>query len=321
MRAMDGEVDAPVTGLGTTRFVLCRPHGGLNDTLGVIADAWDLADATGRTLVVDGVRSGFATNLSTWFEPLPSDRPGAVWLHPTRPQRRQMERGTCFPEVLAGDVHHRPVDIALHPELSHLEWREPVDRATGMSLRLDLDEAHQLPHDVLVHECFGGGLRSLDALRHLRLTPRAVRRIRVRTAQLRNREYVGLHVRHSDLRSDHRTFLSGMADELAGRTVLVCSDDGAVVRDAPSLLHRSDVVAISTPPVADGQPYQLTHHAGRLRRRQLAEDTLTDLFGLAGACEVRVAEVLNRNNPTTGFGALAQALSSEPDLVATLLRR
>ena len=51
------------------RVVLFRPHGGLNEVLGVINHAWRFAETTRQNLVVDASRSGFAHDFGRWFTP------------------------------------------------------------------------------------------------------------------------------------------------------------------------------------------------------------------------------------------------------------
>lgn len=303
----------------TGRYVLCRPHGGLNDTLSVINDAWSLAEDTGRTLVVDGRASTFARDLSVWFEPRDPD--ARAVLHPNRRIRRVLDAGTCHPESLTGRLHTARVVEQGHETISWLEWRRPVDAETGTPLRLDLDQARFLDHDVLLHECYGGGSSSINALERLQLTERAARRVHRRLAHVVGREYIGVHIRNTDLQSDYRAFLTSISSDLAGRYVLVCSDDGAVLRDAIDLLPRSRVLTTSAPPTANGRPYQVSDGTRRRRRDDIAIDALVDLFALAGATDVLAAPVVNRTVSSTGFGLLATELRRRPDLQAALLRR
>lgn len=303
----------------TGRYVLCRPHGGLNDTLGVINDAWSLAEDTGRILVVDGRASTFARDLSIWFEP--RERDARAILHPNPRIRRLLDAGTCHPEALTGRLDTSRIVEQEHETISWLEWRMPVDAETGTWLRLDLDQARFLDHDVLLHECYGGGMGSITALERLQLTARAARRVHSRLTPVVGRSYVGIHIRNSDLQSDYRHFLTSVSGDLAGRYVLVCSDDGAVLRDAIDLLPRSRVITTSAPPTADGRPYQVSADMRRRRRDDIAIDALVDVFALAGATDVLAAPVVNRTGSSTGFGVLAAELRRRPDLRAAVLRQ
>jgi hypothetical protein len=310
---------SPVSSADARKYVLCRPHGGLNDTLCVVDEAWRLADATSRTLVVDGRASTFARNLAEWFEP----RPGVegVVLNPDRRLRRVLDAGTCFPEVLTGRLGEAEIVDVGHETISWLEWRMPIDAASGTHLRLDLGHARTLDHDVLLHETYGGGPGAIDALERLRLTRATTRRVERRLAPLIGRDYLGIHIRNTDLRTDYRDFFDGIADEIAGQDVLVCSDDGAVLDHARSRFPQSTVLTTSSPPASGGRPYQVDSSTSRRERRKIALDALVDVFALAHARQVLTALVVNRTNSTTGFGFLATALSERPDLVDALLRR
>jgi hypothetical protein len=299
------------------RFVLARPHGGLNDTLGVVAKAWRCAEAHERALVVDARRSHFASRFDQFFTPRqPSPE---VLFRPTPRVIASMNSLTCNPSAVQGRLHSYTTEMETHETLSHLEWLRPVDSLTGESLAPDLDLVAGGDEGVVLFEGFDGRPESVDVFERVWLTPRVRRLVVARLRCLVGADYVGLHVRNTDLQSDHVGFFEHHADHLAGRTVVVCSDDGAVVATARHILARSTVVSPSDVPVADGTPYQAPFHPGRRARRKLALDTLVDLFALGGATEVLHPEVLNRTVRVSGFSRLASDLSQRPRLVAELL--
>jgi len=293
------------------RCVLCRPHGGLNDTLGVIGTCWRYAEATGRTLVVDADRSAFCADFAEYFEP--RDPAADVRFDATPELLTALNELSCYPAVVQGRLDTYSIAIQLHETLSHLEFRLPVEAETETPLYLDFDAVYD--EAVVVHELYGGMPGAVDVLSRVRFTPWVQRVLRHRLKALPGGPYVGVHVRNSDLQSDFTSFLRAHAAELAGCTVVVCSDDGAVLANAVELLPESTVISVSEVPVSDGVPYQRPFHASPVASRKLAIDTLVDLLALAGATSLLAPEIVNRNANVSGFSVLARELAARPDVV------
>ena len=296
------------------RYVLCSPHGGLNDTLGVVNTCWRYAERTGRTLVVDASRSAFCADFAEYFE---LRDPSTQFRFEATPLLfAALNELSCHPAFVQGRLDSYAIAIQMHETLSHLEFRLPVEAETEAPLYLDFDADHD--EAVVVHELYGGMPGAVDVLSRVRLTPWVQRVLRHRLAALPAEPYVGVHVRNSDLQSDYRSFFRDHAADLAGRTVVVCSDDGAVLASAAELLPASTVISVSEVPVSDGVPYQRPFHAAPVAARKVAIDTLADLLALAGASTVLAPEIVNRNSKVSGFSTLARELAARPDVVEGL---
>lgn len=299
------------------RYLLCRPHGGLNDSLATINTCWDAAQRTGRVLVIDTSRSSFVSRLDDYFE-LREPSPTVV-LGLSRRVVATLNGLDCAPAGITGRLDTYRVGIQLHETISHLEWRRPVDADSGALLHVDLSLDH--PEPLVVHEVYSGAPGSIEMLGRLRLRPWVRRRVRRRLRRVPAGGYVGVHIRHSDLLTDYESFLAERADSLAGRAVLVCSDDGDVLRRAPGLLPRSTVVSVSDVPPSHGVPYQTDFHPSRRARRQLAVDTLADLIALGGADEVIYPAIVNCDATSSGFSRLAADMCERREIIDGLLAR
>jgi len=272
---------------------------------------------TGRTLVVDGVRSNFARDFSKVFEMVDDS---VVRLAPDRGQLRRFDSMTCRPAEVSGRLRSYEVNVFTKEGMNSLEWRMPLDARSGVGLQVPLgvEPVQQFPEDVLLVEAHAGGDLGVRFLARCRLVPRVARRVRARLDSIAERGYVGIHIRNSDLRSNWRMFLREQGSTLAGRVVVVCSDDAEVVRSAPAMLGRSRVITPSRVPTTGGVPYQAGFVHGRLRRK-LVIDTLVDLLALAGADEVLCPPVVNRKDPSSSFTRLARAVGQTPGLREQLL--
>lgn len=299
----------------TERYLLCRPRGGLNDSLCLIASCHRFARDTGRTLVVDGVRSNFVGNFSSVFELIDANQP--IVLHPSRSLMSRLDALPCCPGAVSGNLRRYRTTIHTPADKNPLEYRMPLDARTGTMLQVPLvgDPAEA----VALVEAHSHGPDAVQFLSLCRLVPRLARTVRQRLRVLPSDPYVGVHIRNSDLRSQWRDFLDEQRPMLAGRNVVVCSDDREVLDAAPAMLGESQVTVTSWVPRRAGVPYQ-RGFVTLLARRRLVVDTLVDLFALAGATEVRHAPIVNRNYPSSSFTELARYLAASPGLSDQLLR-
>jgi len=276
------------------RFLLCRPRGGLNDTLNQIEACWAYAERHGRRLYVDTLRSGLHAPFSDYFRP--RDAAADVVLHPAPEDEAAFERLATEPPGIAGRI------------------ASYTTRADSFPVTFDRERDHAAP--LLVHEQFGGGTASLDALRRLRFTPPVAGIIRARIAPL-GTGYVGVHLRHTDLQLGDAGFLGTLRESLAGRRVLVCSDDARLLEEAPRILAGSTVLAASAIMDTGGLPQ---HHAASFpetaSRRRANLDALVDLVALGAAEEVLLPCPSGR---ISGFGRLAKLLSEHREVLAGLL--
>lgn len=193
--------------------------------------------------------------------------------------------------------------------------RAPSVPASAVSFSINHEE------DILVHHRHFARWsdRRIDehpaiaALRRLRLRPWLAAEIRGRLAHVPI-EYAGIHIRNTDIRSNHVPFLLSLRDELADRDVLVCSDDAGSIDDARLLLDRSRVFQVSHPP----QTLARSLHADRHRDpRRSTVDLFADLFALAGATELRTCPT--RRGDASFFADLAARLNERPELRRALL--
>jgi hypothetical protein len=297
------------------RFLLCRPHGGLNDNLTLIARCVDYANKYNRIVLVDSKNSHFSDDFSRVFLWTGS---GGHRLRLSNRMASMLDRKTCFPDVLQGQVSSYGTRTKIRHDISTLEWREILENESGTLLSFDF--SHDYEQQVLVCESYGGGVGGVDALRQMRLRRSWVRRIKFRLRDLCWPEYVGLHVRNTDLKSDFVEVFAEVAIQLNGRPIVVCSDNQAVLDMAHHYFADSPVFTPSNVGHGDGKPFQLPYAEGSAMREKVTLDTLVDLCALSGASEVFSAPIVNRKDPVSGFSLLAKTLKASPEVRRALVR-
>lgn len=294
------------------RYLLCRPEGGFNDMLCQIELCWRYAEANGRMLIVDSAVTGFGDDFARYFR-LADGQHAELQLSPERLQ--QLNAATTFPEAVKGRLADYEKIWSDHA------WGF-VDAVSHEPL--SFDAGRRYPHVCLLHHQHGGGTVSLDALRRLRLQPDLAKYIRERIAEL-GADYDAIHVRYTDYVTDVGHFFGTLAGTLAGRRVLVCSDNAEVIALARKAFKRAEIVTVSEVPDLGGRPIHVHARAAGIPAEKLNRDMLTDLFALAAPSHLyvsRVADGPGGHMPfqkLSGFSYLAAALNKRRRLLHKLM--
>lgn len=338
-------VGAMAGGAGSGRIVLCVPRRcGLNDILVQVWLSYQDARASDRRLVIDTRLAGLWDDFGRYFQPRTaalraaittrvSDEDIAAWNDiPAVPAHLSGQLDFLYRETrlrMAGDRHtSRTRRIA---EFTAASLRRPEDgdwplrrrlrflTATSRRIARDADLAGDTTADapVVVHHRTGGGAQSLLALRLFRLTPPLQSAVR-RALAAAGPDFDALHIRNTDLAGNYRSLLHDARTRLAGRRVLVCSDDAAVIGEARRTLLGSEVFTVTRTEDTGGAPL---HKVGALRplpqRRLLATNQIVDLLTLAHSRQLFVAPT--RGGGLSGYSRLAQLLHEDRGLRDDLL--
>ena len=281
--------------VGTGRFVLCRPRAGLYDVLAQIAACWDYARTYGRALVIDTTRAQLPLPLEEFLEVEPTaDGPPLVRLGLSG--WRPPSAARILPEQLPDAIDYESVR-----ETASRAGEMYRERASRAPITFDFSVDH--PHTVLVHEQGGRDPRASRMAARLRLNERMRDEVCARLDGLPP-AYDAIHIRNTDLRSDHVPFLLDLRRALGARPVLVCSDDAGTVADAKLLLDSCEVLTLSEIPQTTGRGL---HQLPETRGWGSAKDQFTDLIALSCATELFLCPTRTHGAPT-GFGLLASDL-------------
>jgi hypothetical protein len=282
------------------RYLLCRPAGGLNDMLCQIGKCANYAERHGRTLVIHTAPVEFGESLESYFEPL---SPGIVFATPHL--LADLEKLAVYPSVLAGQIN------AYLSQYSG-EYRNYVLAGTREKISLDFGKDYAEP--LLVHHACGGGLLSLDCLGRFKLNPGMVEKFYARI-EVVGRHYAGVHVRHTDYRTDYVEFFNVIADKIRQEPIVVCTDNREVADHAKAFFGPR-AFGFADLPDMGGRPL---HYDNQLDRQTINTDSILDLITLARARRLFVTPVSGGH--FSGYSRLALALNRNQALVDQLLGR
>lgn len=282
------------------RYLLCRPAGGLNDMLCQIGKCADYAEKHGRVLAIHTDPVEFGIGLETCFATLV---PGIVFATPE------------LLVALAGlDVYPHALQGQVNTYAAHYsgERRNYVLADNGAPISFDFARDYAEP--LLVHHACGGGLLSLDALRRLRLKPDMVDGFHARIRTI-GKNYTGVHVRHTDYRTDYPGFFDAIADKIPQGRIVVCTDNREVL-DYARAIFGARVHNFANLPDVGGRPL---HYDNGLDKHIINSDSILDLITLARARRLYLARISLGHY--SGYSRLAAALNQNQPLVDRLLGR
>jgi hypothetical protein len=310
-----------------TRYLLCRPRGGLNDTLCRIALCLTYAQRFQRTLVIDCQQSSLFGHFSDYFRfREPTD---AVIPSLDAELSQQLAALPCRPAVLQGKV--RFYLSRTTPGMGHVHVDSGVP--TRFSSTYPMPFVDDFPEDLLIYDDSGGGTASFGLLPQLVLAPSVLAEAE-ETLQRLPRHYCAVHVRNTDYRSNYRLLFHRIRKRVAGRPVLVCSDDPAVMAYAEEVFPDG---VLRTPRRVRSADALNTLHGGVLTepgaRPRAATEALVDLVCLANADVLYAGHLMSRASENSlspvfhpvrhlsGFSLLAQHLCRHKPVLDAMLDR
>lgn len=272
-------------------YVLCRPEGGLNDMLSQTGRCFDYCLRHGRTLVVD------TENIETFAEPF------ARYFRIEHPRVRVIYDVDGF----IAEAHAKGLGVFPgHARLAHDGAPPDYDPERrnyclgGEPVTFDFGRAHEA--SVLVHHQCGMAEIGTEFLRSLRLSPEMCREVARRWSEL-PKPYLGVHVRHTDIKGDIAPILP-LLERYKGAVFL--ATDSAEVQ---ARLRSARTQGVFTTEIPDfgGNALHLERVTGAAKSRVNAT-AVVDLVLLALAENVyaapsrsgysTLAKILNRSQQT-----------------------
>lgn len=290
-----------------SRWIVCRPRGGLNDTLCQLEMGLRFAQRTGRKITIDSLNSGLLLPFDDVFSFVDKDS-GKSYASLSEGLAEFLNGLTAFPSDTTGKVlaYDRIKDS------SDEFYTQPSNQPLKFPLTRDY------PEPVVVYEAMGGGVLSHCFLQRVALHTSFVADVQAALQDFPN-HYASVHVRQSDLSTDYEQLLGSVKERIAGMPVFVASDSGEVIDYARTIFKREQLLTLSTATSRDGQPLHTpTRELSLDERRQLTKELLIELFAIAHSNQFFFGDVTNRSG-ISGFSRLAAFLVKTPKVRRQLL--
>lgn len=292
----------------SSRWLLARPRGGLNDVLCQVERCWRFAEKTGRELVFDTRDSGLLLDFHDVFT-VREDVSSAI-PHKLTPQLvTYLNTLSAFPKDTEGNVDGYSSYKDDNDEFHTLPSRSPLK----FSLKRDFAE------DVVVYEGMGGGVASFCALSRISLQHWLVDRIIGGLSRLPS-EYLSVHVRNTDMRTMYQDFLRKVQSTASpNMPIFLASDSQEVFAFARELFASRELHYVHSERDRDGRPlHDASMVTSQQNRRERTGEMFEELFSLANGSELFFTNV-EGGTRVSGFSRLASHLISRPALRSNLL--
>ena len=284
------------------RYLLCRPAGGLNDTLVQISWCVFYAKRFDRELILDTSTSGLGCDFGDLF-----------------------------------DVANLPVKTTMYSEFSEVNlntlesWPSSIQgridsyTAIGLVGKIGLYEAVSLQKisfwagadyspQLLVHHGGGGGTSSKRLLRFLSLRPEVAEVVEKAMVGLPEK-YDAVHIRNTDYPSAWDLILARVSQKADQELpIVVFSDDPQVLARARAI----DSIFLPSPlqrPRTFKGPLHKQLNLSNAERRELAVEMITELAAMSAARNFYFSRTRGRNgspkSPTSGFSRLVESFRME----------
>jgi glycosyltransferase involved in cell wall biosynthesis len=289
------------------KFLLCRPRGGLNDTLCQIELCWRYAEKFGRTLIIDTFNSGLLAEFSEFFSPRNSLT--KVYFSLSEKQLCFLDTLTCFPHFAQGK-------IKTYFSVYSIDLRNHIDKETSEMLTFNFDKNYD--ELVLIHEQCGGGNLSFDLLNRITISEN-IRPIVLNRIQHLGHDYLAIHVRNTDYQTQYKDLFRDVYPSVKNKSLLICSDDAEVISHAKNFFTLSNVLTSSQPPQTGNKPLHLsTTHSDDEQRKKATINSIIDLIALGRSTELYFANVTA--GYSSGFSRLAMYLCQNKNIIDALLK-
>ena len=286
------------------RWLLCRPHGGTHDLLFQIKKCYDYAKAYERSLVIDTRRSGLVDVFDRYFRLIAPDR--TVSLELSEELSASLNELDTWPPAVAGKLE-------IYKGFRDPESKKWCEKDSGDPVTFDFKQDH--PQTLLVHQQCGGGRAgvAVEMLAKFGLQHDIATFCNEALSKLPC-DYVGIHVRNTDYKTDYKAFFSQLHDHLAAENIVICSDNVEVRRYAQDFFDQSKVFTVGDIPDTKGKRI---HGNRKLNSLTVNQAMLVDLLALARSKELIFTNV-SVGKPS-GFSRLAKDLQERPEVIDQLL--
>lgn len=257
------------------KYLLCRPRGGLNDSLCQIQKCFDYAKRYQRELIIDARESGLMGEFADFFRPSNQD----VKVYGSRVEFDYSALLGCsrYPDVIFDGPQKYEADFSFLP--NHKNY---IAKTSDTLLTFDFNRNYE--EQVLIHEQCGGGTTSFGFLENFRLADSILAIAKARLKDLHG-DYLSIHVRNTeDYLTNYPYFFHKIFPKVVNKKLLVCSDDPGVVVYARNFFIHTQIISVSNIQAVGNKPlhFHSTYESDE-DKKEATINSLMDCVALAGA--------------------------------------
>lgn len=283
-----------------SKFVLCRPLGGLNDTLCQIERCWTYSRTFNRALIVD--LSGNPL-MRQFFSFLDFDStPVPTILDPSPEDLSALIKGkTVFPREIRGRLLTYKVS-----EVISTGQNARTDAISGEPLSFDFSSDFE--EDILLHHSDGGGWGSHEILSRIKIRQGFRRELEEALSWL-PAEYACAHIRNTDYTTNFKKFFKHVLRRTTDRCLLILTDSQSVINYASERSGGKILINFGDLKVTGDEPLHLfPREAPEAEVRYAARRLLLEVIACARARQYFFASLSEENGGRLAVSGLSTLL-------------
>jgi hypothetical protein len=306
------------------KYLLCRPSGGLNDTLNQIDKCIVYAKKFNRTLVLDSLNATFSDKWNNYFTCTKSISNKIVFYDDMISQK--LSSKTCFPHSLKGKITSYKTKLSNNKK--HL-----VEKENNTLISFDFKKEYS--EDLIIHHQFGGGNNSFNAIQNFTLLPSISKKIQELQHQIGS-DYISIHIRGTETlcgTPNFRKIFDNLEKQEPKSKILFCTDDYEIKKYAQQRFKQRIFFPSSIPDTKGTALHMFKDKNFSIYERNTS--TIIDLCMLALGkkiynCDFNLFDkalyftkkVILRSNPPkpkSGFSRLAKFLHENPRVLSKFI--
>jgi len=324
--------------MSKNKFVICIPHGGINDTLCQISKCLKYCINFDRRLIIFINRSGLLTgSFFDYFIPIEKYNDYFIdsfdysyletaSIYPLRKKMVEMDINNILIDTSnIKDICDVKKDIIKIDTLKkYIYLLNPYLNVEDRYLYSDFFEGKitfsfekEYKEDILIHEQFGGGCYSHYLLDYIKFSDKSNEYI-IKSLDLLPDYYSAIHIRNTDYQTDYINFFKKISEKIKFNNLLICSDDKNVIDYANIFFNGMNVFTTTECAIYDNKPLHFKKkYCNDTKLMQFTTlNTLLDLVALSMSDDLHIVQT--KNNNTSGFSLLSKYLNENKKILTSL---
>lgn len=278
------------------KYLVCFPKCGLNDMLCRMLECYEYCVKYNRTLVIDTSRDWFRDDIRDYI----NFNSPIIYQGDLNELYDKLNEESTFPPEFKGELKI----------CNNFDYTAQFEYLYGNKI-IDNDLSRDFSEPVKVYVAHGGG-NPVDLLKMCSLKPLILDVFRERYGQLPV-DYVSVHIRNTDIRSNVDEFLEKHKEELKDKAVFLGTDHAPTISKFREIFGNN-LYSFATIPHNNG--HNIHNHHRYIPNRQFNIDCFVDLLLLAAGSKLYLSTVVNSTH--SGYGQLAMSLHNNKDLFRQL---
>ena len=286
--------------LDKKRYLVCFLQAGINDMLSRILDCYNYCLKYNRMLVIDSSHNWFKEDIRDYI----NFNSPIIYKGDLNKLYDRLNKEITYPPEFKG-LLNTPLKFKYSHEIYY----------TYNSKIIDSDILCDYTETVKIYVACGTG-RPIDLLKECSFKPLVINIFRERYNKL-PKDYISVHIRNTDLKSNVDDFLNKYKEEITGNPIFLATDHAPTIIKFREIFG-SNLYSFATIPDNNGKSIHNNH--GSVPTRQFNIDCLVDLLLLASGSKLYLSIMTIQTGwqNTSGYGQLAVDLHNDNELLRQL---